>query len=365
MYRSMPDPRFMKPWHGVPRESIVWHPSVDEDACIGCGTCVTGCNRLVYRFDFDRKKPVVVDPLNCMVGCITCSNTCPTHAISFPSLDRVAALEGRPEVRHAIEDDLLARREELAWHTRIPHPDRLVELVVEKIEEPGVDTRILTLAPKDAEDCLCQFIPGQYLEVWVPERNWMSRAYSIGNAPREDGRVELQVRRAPGGRFTTWAFEGLAVGQVLKARGPLGDFTVRSPVDTPLVFVAGGSGFAPIEAMVEQQLSLGSARGIALFWCVEHSRELYHLDRIEHWARAHPGFSCTLAVRDSAKGFDPPAGCTLFRGGADEALRASAVAVASCDAYVAGPPAMMRPVTKALVERGVEPWHIHADAYHL
>jgi CDP-4-dehydro-6-deoxyglucose reductase len=65
----MPNPQFTKPWHGVPREQINWNPTVVEAACIGCGTCVTGCSRLVYRFDFERKKSVVVDPLNCMVGC--------------------------------------------------------------------------------------------------------------------------------------------------------------------------------------------------------------------------------------------------------------------------------------------------------
>jgi len=54
----MPDPKFSKPWHGVPKDQINWHPTVLEEACIGCGTCVTGCSRLVYRFDFERKKPV-------------------------------------------------------------------------------------------------------------------------------------------------------------------------------------------------------------------------------------------------------------------------------------------------------------------
>jgi CDP-4-dehydro-6-deoxyglucose reductase len=67
----------------VPREQILRHPTVIEEACIGCGTWVTGCSRLV-GFDFERKKAVVVDPLNCMVGCTTCVNTCPTHAIEFP-----------------------------------------------------------------------------------------------------------------------------------------------------------------------------------------------------------------------------------------------------------------------------------------
>ncbi len=46
----------------------------------------------MYRYDFERKKPVVVDPLNCMVGCTTCANTCPTNAIEFPPLSSVLGL---------------------------------------------------------------------------------------------------------------------------------------------------------------------------------------------------------------------------------------------------------------------------------
>ncbi|MEX0744100.1 MAG: 4Fe-4S dicluster domain-containing protein, partial [Phycisphaeraceae bacterium] len=120
----MPDPKFLKPWHGVPREKILWNPSIDEHACIGCGTCVTGCSRLVYRFDYARKKPVVFDPLNCMVGCTTCANTCPVHAIGFPDIESVLALEGLEAVRHAVEDDLLARRDVLAAPASLPHADR-------------------------------------------------------------------------------------------------------------------------------------------------------------------------------------------------------------------------------------------------
>lgn len=360
----MPDPRFTRPWHGVPREAIDWHPTVDEDACIGCGTCVTGCNRLVYRFDFARKKAVVVDPLNCMVACVTCMNTCPTHAISFPPLETVIALESRAEVHHAIEDDLLARREQLAWSEALPHPDRIVSLRVEKIETPNADTRIVTLVPQAEEDCLCQFTAGQYLEIFAPDQRWMSRAYSIGNAPRADGRVELQLRRAPAGRFTTWAFESLAIGQVLRARGPLGQFTVRSPLERPLLFIAGGSGFAPIGAMIEQQLALSRQRNIAFYWGIGHPRDLYELERIAGWRHSDAAVSCTLAIADLAPDFAPPEGCALFHGQVDEAVRKSERELGSRDAYVAGPPAMMGPVMKALAARGIARERIYSDAYH-
>lgn len=52
-----------KPWHGIPRERIHWNPTVNENICIGCRTCITGCSRLVYRYDFGKNKAVVYDPL--------------------------------------------------------------------------------------------------------------------------------------------------------------------------------------------------------------------------------------------------------------------------------------------------------------
>lgn len=221
----MPDPKFVKPWHGVPREKIEWHPIVDEDACIGCGTCVTGCGRLVYRFDFESKKAVVADPLNCLVGCVTCANTCPTKAISFPPVENISSLLSKPEVHHAIEDELLSRKEQLQWQDAIPHCDRIVSMVVNEISHVGKDTLLVTLKPKTKlVDCFCQFMPGQYVEVWIPNTNWLSRAYSIGNSPREDGNIELQIRKVDGGRFSAWAFDKMKVGDIVSVRGPLGNF---------------------------------------------------------------------------------------------------------------------------------------------
>ena len=234
----MPNPQFTKPWHGVPREEIDWNPTVDVDACIGCGTCVTGCSRLVYRYDYGLEKAVVADPLNCMVGCTTCANTCPVNAIGFPPLSSVLDLEHRPDVHHVIEDDLLGRREQLEWHDVLPHPERRIRLTVTRITDVGTRTRLITLSPLDDTDCLCQFIPGQYLLLEIPGTGWLARAYSIGSAPRDDGSIELQIRRAADGRVTGWLFDQLALGDTLVGHSPAGHFTLASRPDTPLLFIS-------------------------------------------------------------------------------------------------------------------------------
>jgi len=73
-------------WHGIPRAEIEWHPTVEGSLCIGCGICVLGCGPGVFKFDYENNHAIVTKPLSCKVGCVTCANTCPTHAISFPSL---------------------------------------------------------------------------------------------------------------------------------------------------------------------------------------------------------------------------------------------------------------------------------------
>ncbi len=80
------DPKFTK-FHGVDREKIQWNPVIDESKCTGCGMCAATCGRGVYKFDYESKKPKVVNPNNCMVACQTCFNLCPMKAISFAEND--------------------------------------------------------------------------------------------------------------------------------------------------------------------------------------------------------------------------------------------------------------------------------------
>lgn len=361
----MPDPKFTKPWHGVPREEIVWFPTVNEDACIGCGTCVTGCSRLVYRYDFEHRKAVVADPINCMVGCTTCANTCPTNAIRFPPLASVFALEGRPEVRHAVEDDLVARREALAWQDAVPHLERIVNLRVAKSQRVGPNTLILTLAPITPSDTLCQFMPGQYLEILPPEAGWLARAYSIGNAPRDDGSVELQIRHVAGGRLSEWLFESLREGDVVRARGPQGHFTLRSAPGTPLIFVAGGTGFAPIKAMIEQLLAMGATADLRLVWGASVREDLYEMDMLAAWAQRGAKVQCVVAVDHGPLPEGLPSDVLAFSGSIAQAIAAHDATLVGFDGYVAGPPAMMSSVMAALTHAGIDRERVRVDSFGL
>jgi CDP-4-dehydro-6-deoxyglucose reductase len=361
----MPDPKFTKPWHGIAREAIEWHPTVNEDVCIGCGTCVTGCSRLVYRFDYERLKAVVIDPLNCMVGCTTCANTCPTNAISFPPLATVLDLEQQVVVHHAIEDDLVARRDVLQAVDVLPHPDRVVDLRLADIVDVTPTTRLVTLVPSRPQDCLCQFTPGQYLQLQVPGTSWLARAYSIGNAPRADGSVELQVRRVDGGRLSSWVFDRARPDDVVLAHGPVGSFTMRSPAARPLVFVAGGTGFAPIKALVEQQLAGFPDRRMLLVWGVTDAADFYELDVIGGWLDQNPNLDCFLAASAGLDRLAVPARVRTVTGFVSDAIDGCDVDLSGFDAYVAGPGPAVVASAAALHRRGVPAERVFVDSFGL
>jgi CDP-4-dehydro-6-deoxyglucose reductase len=357
-------PNFNKPWYGVPRESISWNPSVNASACIGCGTCVTTCGRQVYKFDFAQKLSVVVNPTHCMVGCTTCGNLCPTHAITFPDPGAVQAVLARPEVHQLVEDNLLARADALALRDVLPHADRMVRLAIDKIVPYGERIRVFTCrGVKLPEDCMCQFAAGDYLEIWVPGTKWLSRAYSIGNAPRTDGSLEIQLHRVPGGRFSTWAFEQAKVGDVITARGPIGHFRLRSALETPLLFVARGTGFAPIKAMIEQVLMIDPNRDIVLYWGVTDTADFYQLDLIERWIASNPNFRCTLTARTVQPCFVPPPGATFAEGTVYAALAKSTERLTDRDVYMAGPTQTVQESLRTLATLGVLRERVLVDSY--
>lgn len=79
-------------WKGVLREEINWHPTIDDDKCIGCGMCITSCGRDVFDFYQEKNISIVARPLQCMVGCTSCEAWCIVDAISFPDKQYVRDL---------------------------------------------------------------------------------------------------------------------------------------------------------------------------------------------------------------------------------------------------------------------------------
>lgn len=75
----------------IPREKINWFPTINFDTCIGDRACYEFCKNDVFVWDEEKARPIVQNPLNCVVGCESCAQLCPSEAITFPSKDELRA----------------------------------------------------------------------------------------------------------------------------------------------------------------------------------------------------------------------------------------------------------------------------------
>jgi len=121
----------------------------------------------------------------------------------------------------------------------------------------------------------------------------------MANAPHDDEFVELHVRHVPGGSFTDHVFLKMKERDMLRFEGPLGTFFLREESAKPIVFVASGTGFAPIKAITEAALKKGISRPMTLYWGARRPKDVYLNELPQRWAAAHPGLRYVPVISEA------------------------------------------------------------------
>jgi CDP-4-dehydro-6-deoxyglucose reductase, E3 len=129
-----------------------------------------------------------------------------------------------------------------------------------------------------------KFLAGQYVTVVINAA--IRRSVSIATSPAHEDSIELHLRNY-GGPLSDHVFTQMKENDLVRLEGPLGTFFVRAESAKPIIFVASGTGFAPIKAMIENELQKQSGRSMTLYWGGRRPRDLY-LDGLVHdWVREH------------------------------------------------------------------------------
>jgi len=171
-------------------------------------------------------------------------------------------------------------------------PVRKVPCRINTIKFASDDVAILQLQLPASERF--QFLAGQYLEFLLKDNK--RRAYSIASAPHEEGPVELHIRHLPGGLFTDPLFGQTADGKqikekdILRFEGPLGSFFLREDSKKPIIFLASGTGFAPIKAMLTSIQNKKIDREIHFYWGGRRPKDLYMDSLCQEFTHTIPGF---------------------------------------------------------------------------
>jgi CDP-4-dehydro-6-deoxyglucose reductase len=162
---------------------------------------------------------------------------------------------------------------------------------VQKMEKLAEDVMVLQLKLPANERL--QFLAGQYIDILLKDQK--PRSFSLANAPHNDELLELHIRNITGGAFTQHVFEEMKERDILRFKGPLGTFFLREDSDRPIIFVASGTGFAPIKAIIEHALYIGIKRPMHFYWGARKRSDLYMLDKAEQWQEKGIKFTPVLS----------------------------------------------------------------------
>jgi CDP-4-dehydro-6-deoxyglucose reductase len=298
-------------------------------------------------------------PHSCKSGhCSSCRARLRTGEIRYPN--------GRPLG--------ITAAEEQSGHILLCQARPVTDLVVEArlitsvadVEIKTLPCRIARLTPL-ASDVMqvwlrlpavetLRFQPGQYLDVLLD--GGRRRSFSIASPPHDSELLELHVRRVPGGGFTDRLFGALDAGALLRIEGPVGQFTYR-PGSSPVLMIAGGTGFAPLKSMLRHVLESAGQRkrDIHFYWGARHAPDLYEEGVMLDWSRRHPQlhFSAVLS-EGSATGH-------RRQGWVHEAVLADFSDLSAFDVYAAGPPAMIEAIRASFSRQGLNPERLHFDSF--
>jgi len=235
----------------------------------------------------------------------------------------------------------------------VAHPIRHMDCTVAGLEQATHDIRIVRLAIERGGPF--DFSAGQYAQVTfdaLPPRD-----FSMASRP-DDPVIEFHIRTTPGGAVSPYVASQLAVGETVKVEGPYGAAHLREAHRGPIVALAGGSGLAPIKAIVEEALAQGMGQPITLYFGARAERDLYLESHFAALSENHANLTFVPVLSE-------PGGPTERRTGyLADALASDFSDLDGAKAYLAGPPVMVETCTDALRKLRVRRQDVHADAFY-
>ncbi|MEV5873907.1 globin domain-containing protein [Streptomyces sp. NPDC052101] len=205
------------------------------------------------------------------------------------------------------------------------------------------DVAILTVRP----DQPYPFLAGQYTSVETPWWPRVWRHYSFASAPRSDGLLTFHVKALPAGWVSNALVHRARPGDVIRLGPPIGSMTVDHTTDSGLLCLGGGTGIAPIKALVEDVAVRGAQRPVEVFYGARTDHDLYEIDTMLRLQQSNPWLSVRAVIDQQARLRLP------------DALRDYGP-WNEYDAYLSGPPGMIRSSVDTLRNIGVPSsriWH--------
>ncbi|WP_438487013.1 globin domain-containing protein [Streptomyces sp. S186] len=216
------------------------------------------------------------------------------------------------------------------------------------------DTAVVTVRP----DHPYPFRAGQYTSLETPWWPRVWRHYSFASAPRSDGLLSFHVKAVPAGWVSNALVHRARPGDELRLGAPAGSMTVDHSAGNGLLCVGGGTGIAPIKALIEDVADHGTRRPVDVFYGARSDHDLYDIDTMLRLEQTHPWLTVRPVV---AVGPGDRGGPGTMTGQLPDAVRKYGP-YRECDAYLSGPPGLIRSGVEALMGVGVPAERIRHDS---
>ena len=305
------------------------------------------------------KQPGLVLPYGCRSGnCGACKAKVISGEFSYPE-GEPAAIGDRDRAENRVllcqarpaSDLVLEVREVGAVRDQVI---KTLPCRVSKLDRLAPDVMQLDLQLPSTERL--DYLAGQYLTLML--RDGRQRDFSLANAP-DGSDLQLHIRLNPDGEFTRYIFEELKEKALLRLKGPLGTFFIRGESTRPILMMAGGTGFAPIKAMLESLFKTGLDRPVRFYWGCRARQDLYLHDLLESWATHYPQFSY-IPVLSEPTATDRWTGRTGF---VHAALAEDHPDLTGYDVYMAGPPVMIEAAKAQFEKQGLPEQQLFYDSF--
>ena len=226
---------------------------------------------------------------------------------------------------------------------------------VVSLEKASDDVMLLQL--KLPQNQQFEYLPGQYIDILL--RDGRRRSFSMANAATDGEDLQLHVRLVPDGHFTGQVFTTLKARDLLRFQGPLGTFFLREAESRPAIMVGGGTGLAPLKAILDDALAKHPDRSFHLFWGARSAEDLYLDNEIRRWLDMHRNLGYT-PVLSEPKAEDRWEGETGF---VHEAVLREYPELDGFEVYASGPPPMIEALKTAFAAHGLLPECLFFDSF--
>lgn len=203
------------------------------------------------------------------------------------------------------------------------------------------------------------FRAGQFLNIILDDGD--TRSYSLANSPQHNDLAQLHVRHEPGGVFSARILQQLEFHDRVEIEAPFGEFFIEDTADgadEPIILMATGTGFAPMQSIILDHIARRFTRPIHLYWGARTIDDLYLLDVVASWTRRYSWLRFTPVLSRPHPGWEGVAGHI------QNAVISDHPNLSTDQIYACGSEAMINSAADALTrERGVDPARFHADAF--